>query len=80
MSGSRNETNGMGNGELRFEQDAPTRDDAIVVDLRSDDESPNWTENGSDDSAERFSEWSDEKARKRLTAARRRLQDVQSEE
>ncbi|GGN17857.1 hypothetical protein [Halarchaeum nitratireducens] len=56
-------------------QSNDTPDDVIVVDLRDDEESLNWTKYGPEDSRERFSEWSDEKAKNRSQEAQERLRE-----
>jgi hypothetical protein len=63
-------------GWIGFDQANDTPDDAIVIDLRKDEQSLNWTKYGPEDSRERFSEWSDEKARKRLSEVRGKLREV----
>lgn len=67
---------GSANGGVFSSQSSDTPDDVIVVDLREDEESLNWTKYGPDDSRERFSDWSDDKARKKLKETREKIREL----
>lgn len=62
-------------GEVYHGQKTDVPDDAIVVDFRKDEETLNWTKYGPEDSRERFSNWSDEKAQERRREIQEKLED-----
>jgi len=74
----REDSGDSANGGIFTSQSSDTPDDVIVVDLREDEESLNWTKYGPEDSRERFSEWSEEKTQKRLIEAKNRLREIRS--
>lgn len=66
-------------GGIFFSQRSDYPDDVIVVDLRKDEQSLDWKKYGPEDSRDRFSEMSDEKARQKLTEAREKLRNVRQQ-
>lgn len=77
--GSLREGGESADGGIILPQIADTPDDTIVVDLTKDEESLNWTKYHPEDSDERFSEWSDEKARRNIDKIRQQLREMRRE-